>query len=267
MMWVEKIEVDRKNAERFYVHFVEEDGSKQVVSVDQDILIEYRIKKGMAVTAEQWAEMMKKDDEKQAYKLALRFLAYRMRSKREVADYLAKKDIDARTIERVIVKLQHERYIDDEQFAHAYVQTQMNTTMKGPYVICRELMDKGISDDVIAKAMERYTEDMQRDKAIKWIEKINKQSKKRSYQEQKIYIAQLLHMKGFSPHIVEVAKQHVTENDEAEWEALMYHGEKAHRRYAKYDCYTYEQKMKQALYRKGFSLSLIEKFLEKKKEG
>lgn len=265
-MWIEKIEVDRKNVERFYVHFVKEDGEKQIMSVDQDVLIEYRLKKGMTVTEEQWMEMMKKDDEKQAYKMALRFLAYRMRSKQEVVDYLKKRDIDVRTIEQVIAKLQNERYIDDEQFAHAYVQTQVNTTMKGPYVIYKELMDKGISEDVIAQAMERYTEDMQRHKAIKWVEKINKQSKKRSHQEQKAYIAQLLHMKGFPSHIVEMAKQHVTADDGTEWEALIYYGEKAHRRYEKYDRYTYEQKMKQALYRKGFSLSLIEQFLEKKKE-
>lgn len=87
-----------------------------------------------------------------------------------------------------------------------------------------------------------------------------------SHQEQKAYIAQLLHMKGFPSHIVEMAKQHVTADDGTEWEALIYYGEKAHRRYEKYDRYTYEQKMKQALYRKGFSLSLIEQFLEKKKE-
>lgn len=266
MMWIEKIEADRKNDERFYVHLVKEDGDKQIVSVDQDVWIEYRLKKGMVLTEEQWAEIIAKDDEKQAYKLALRFLAYRMRSKREVVDYLEKKGIGSQTIKRVMMKLQHERYVDDEQFAHAYVQTQINTTMKGPYVIYKELMDKGVSEETIAKAMERYTEDMQRHKAIQWVEKINKQSKKRSHQEQKAYISQLLHMKGFPSHIVEAAKRHVKANDEAEWEALMYHGEKAHRRYEKYDRYTYEQKMKQALYRKGFSLSSIEKFLEKKRE-
>ncbi|KIQ94442.1 Regulatory protein recX [Anoxybacillus thermarum] len=265
-MRIEKIEVDKKNAERFYVHLVKEDGEKQLVSVDQDVLIEYRLKKGMTVTEKQWMEMIKKDDETKAYKMALRFLAYRMRSKQEVTDYLEKKGVDRGTIERVIGKLQNERYIDDEQFAHAYVQTQVNTTMKGPYVIYKELIDKGICEDAIAKAMERYTEEMQQDKAMKWVEKVNKQSKKRSYQEQKAYIAQLLHMKGFPVHIVERIKQQITLNDEEQWEALVYHGEKSHRRYETYDRYTYEQKMKQALYRKGFPLSLIEKFLEKKKE-
>ncbi len=34
----------------------------------------------------------KKDDETQAYKMALRFLAYRMRSKQEVMDHLEKKE-------------------------------------------------------------------------------------------------------------------------------------------------------------------------------
>ncbi|MBW7650883.1 recombination regulator RecX [Anoxybacillus sp. ST4] len=265
-MWIEKIEVDRKNAERFYVHLVKESGDKQIVSVDQDVLIEYRMRKGMMLTAAQCEEMMKKDHEKQAYKLALRFLAYRMRSTKEVVDYLRNKGIGNEIMEQVIRKLQNERYIDDEQFAHAYVQTQMNTTMKGPYVIYRELIDKGIREDVILKALERYTEEIQLHKAMKWIAKIDKQSKRRSHQEQRAHVTQLLHTKGFPSHIVEAAKQHIVSNDEEEWEALVYHGEKSHRRYAKYDRYTYEQKMKQALYRKGFSLSLIEKFLEQKKE-
>ncbi len=86
-------------------------------------------------------------------------------------------------------KLQNERYIDDEQFAHAYVQTQVNTTMKGPYVIYKELIDKGICEDTIAKAMERYTEEMQQDKAMKWVEKVNKQSKNDHIKNKSVYSA------------------------------------------------------------------------------
>ncbi len=49
-------------------------------------------------------------------------------------------------------------------------------------------------------------------------------------------------MKGFPAHIIERVKQQITLNDEEQWEALVYHGEKAHRRYETYDRYTYEQK-------------------------
>ena len=47
-----------------------------------------------------------------------------------------------------------------------------------------------------------------------------------------------------------------------EMEAIRYQGEKAQRKYSGYTGYEYEQKMKQTLFRKGFSMDLIERFME-----
>ena len=55
------------------------------------------------------------------------------------------------------------------------------------------------------------------------------------------------------------------EEDE-EMEAIRYQGEKAHRKFSNYTGFEYEQKMKQTLFRKGFSMDLIEKFIEEIEE-
>jgi regulatory protein len=51
------------------------------------------------------------------------------------------------------------------------------------------------------------------------------------------------------------------EQDE-EMEAIRYQGEKTNRKYSNFTGFEYSQKMKQALFRKGFSMDLIEKYLE-----
>ena len=55
-------------------------------------------------------------------------------------------------------------------------------------------------------------------------------------------------------------KPQIDRSDE-ELDALRYQAEKLERKYASMTGYEYEQKMKSALYRKGFSLEQIEKYL------
>lgn len=50
-------------------------------------------------------------------------------------------------------------------------------------------------------------------------------------------------------------------------EAIRFQGEKIYRKYSHLSGFEYKQKMKQALYRKGFSMDLIEKFLAEKEES
>ena len=47
------------------------------------------------------------------YNIALRFLAYRPRSEKEVRDYLTRKKNESSIIERVIVKLREQKFVDD----------------------------------------------------------------------------------------------------------------------------------------------------------
>ena len=52
-------------------------------------------------------------------------------------------------------------------------------------------------------------------------------------------------------------------DDEEEWDSLCFHAEKVVRRYQAYEGYLFQQKVKQALFRKGFSMDLINRYLTK----
>ncbi|WP_044741779.1 recombination regulator RecX [Anoxybacillus sp. B7M1] len=268
MMLIIKIEVQQENRERLMIHALKENGERFSFSVDQNVLIEFRLKKGMEVDEFTFQEIVYADEVKKAYQIALHFLSYRMRSEQEVVNHLKKKGKTEAVIRDVLHELRKHQYVNDEEFAHAYVQTQIKTTLKGPAVIRRELEGLGIAEDLIEQALLLLTEDRQLEAAKKLYEKAMKQTKHRSAYEWKQYIEQLLQRKGFPRWMAQkIADEHAQAPDEAkEWEALEHHARKAHRRYQAYNGLIYDQKMKQALYRKGFSLEKINEMLNKLKE-
>lgn len=169
-------------------------------------------------------------------------------------------------IAEVLHKLRENKYVDDREFAFAYVRTQKQTSAKGPYVIRNELEKMGIAAKWIEQSLAIYSFTEQVETARSLYEKAKKQRAKQSLRQWKYQVAQLLYRKGFPQEVIDqVLSSEHDEKGEQEWEALQYQGRKAHRRYEKYESPLYEQKMKQALYRKGFPLEMIEQFLSQLK--
>ena len=54
----------------------------------------------------------------------------------------------------------------------------------------------------------------------------------------------------------------IEQDEDEEWTNVKAHGDKASRRFSKYSGYEFKQKVKSALYRKGFPMELIDRYLE-----
>ncbi|WP_420768433.1 recombination regulator RecX [Parageobacillus thermoglucosidasius] len=264
---ITNIAVQPNSHERFRVTVQRENGEIDVITVDQDVLLQFRLKKGMKIDEELLQEIVYADQVKKTYNQALHFLSHRMRSEHEVIHHLAKKGAPEDVIAKVLHKLRENKYVDDREFAFAYVRTQKQTTAKGPYVIRKELEKLGVAAEWIEQSIAMYSFDEQVKTARSLCEKARKQRAKQSLRQWKYQVEQLLYRKGFPQEVIDqVLLPERDAKEEQEWEALEYQGRKAHRRYEKYDGPVYEQKMKQALYRKGFPLEMIEQFLNKLKE-
>ncbi len=193
-----------------------------------------------------------------------------MRTEKEIRDHLKEGDLEDAIIQEVILKLKDIKYINDLEFAHAFVGTQMNTSDKGPGWIRGELIKKGVSETYIEEALTPFTVEKQVEKAAKLAEKLLKKYKKDSFIIAKQKIEQNLVRKGYSGSVMKIVWETVeTDRDKDEqWEAVYHQGLKAHKRLSsKFEGYEYNQKMKQTLYRKGFSLENIERLLEELREN
>lgn len=261
---ITKISVQKNNKERFNIFLDKGKGGEYAFSVDEDVLIKYRLTKGMRLDDLLLTEINFYDEIRKAYNTAVQFLAKRKRTEAEVRKYLQEKEAVESVIREVILKLYEYKFLDDEDYALSYVRTQMNTADKGPDVIKRELQQRGVDEPLIDKAMSEYPFERQFEIALQLCEKCAGKNQRDSKRVLKQKMEQLLLRKGFPYDMIAsvIAELDLDKDDpEEEMTALRFQGEKAHRKYAKLEPYQYRQKMKEALYRKGFSLELIEEYL------
>ncbi|MGV2940123.1 recombination regulator RecX [Mesobacillus sp. LC4] len=263
---ITKISVQKHNKDRYSIFTDSGRGEEYAFSVDEDVLIKYNLKKGMELDDFAVTEMLFQDDIRKAYNTAINYLSHRMRSESEVREHLKKKEISDSVIKEAIHKLYELKFLNDEEFAKAFVQTKLNTTDKGADVIKLELKEKGIAPDLITKAIEEVSFDEQLEKAIKLSEKYALKNKKDSSRILKQKIEQMLKRKGYSFPIIRAAldETEVEKEADAEMDALRVQGEKLHNKYSKLPEREYRQKLKMALYRKGFPMDLIDVFIMEK---
>lgn len=267
MPLISKIEQQKKNKNRFNIYITEEgQPERYAFSVDDDLLVRMRLSKGMEVDELSIMEIQYRDHIQKAFQSAVNYLSYRIRSEHEVISYLSEKEWEQAVIDEVMHKLREYRYVDDEEYAKAFVRTQMNVSKKGPDVIRTELLNKGISEKDQQTALSQYRNDLQRENAEEWASKTLKKSKG-SMKEAKQKTIQFLVRKGFSMSLAKLVTGELAVDDKnAEWESLVKTATKFHRKYAQLDDYSYSQKMKTALFRKGFDMDLISRFVDLGKE-
>jgi regulatory protein len=263
---ITKIQVQKRNKSRFNLFLSRGKGEEYALSVDEDLLIKHGLKKGLELDEETLIQLIDEDEKKKAYFLAVNYLSYRMRSVKEISVYLQKKDKDPRHIEEVIKELIEKQLLNDLDFAQAFIRSKLLTLTKGPLKLKQELYEKGVDGSIIDQALNQYSRENQIETIVKWLEKQKKPHLKFSNRALKDKLSNQLLSKGFSHDVILEALTEVdlsNENDE-EWEAICFQGEKGERKYkGKYSEWEFKQRMKQYLYRKGFAIDLIEKYIDR----
>src|SRR3989344_3929675 len=121
------------------------------------------------------------------FNLSLRFISYRPRSKKEVFNYLKEKSkkaphLDEKVIAKIMQRLVDLKFIDDLEFAKFWIRSRK----KGFKILKFELIQKGISKEIIEKAVSEFDLKAKEDDLIeKLIEKKKKSLSK--YPKQKAY--------------------------------------------------------------------------------
>lgn len=256
----------QKRAKNRYNIFLDDE---YAFSVDQETFIKENLKKGKQLSEEDIARIQATENFQQAYLLAINYLSYRMRSVKEMQQYLQKKEIAPETIEMIIERLVKEKNLDNQAFAHSFVKDRVLLTSKGPTVIKQELYEKGIASSIIDQALAEFSTEAQYDKVYKFVEREVKKRTKHPHKKRMEQIRLTLMRRGFTNDIisavVDEVEVDVDKNDERE--KVMKEGEKIYRRYArKHEGYELRERCKAALYQKGFPMDLIMEFIENKKE-
>lgn len=247
---------------RLYV--LELDNSKKLY-ITEDTIVRFFLTKGKTVNQEELEEIKAFAQFSYGRNLALYHLSFKSRTVKEIRGYLKKFEIEDGVSQKIISDLIQTKWLDDVAYARTYIQQQLLSGNKGPYVLKQKLQLKGIANSIIQEvlAQEDFAE-----LCLQIAEKIKKNYQKKLplvALQQKIY--QQLLAKGFSntDSTTALNQLHFSNDDEHEEQLLQRELEKQKRKYSrKYQDYELKHRIKQALYRKGYSLNQIEKALKDK---
>lgn len=114
------------------------------------------------------------------YETALKYLRIRLRSIKEMKDYLLKKENDSIVVDQVCFLLEKNKYLDDNIFAKAYIKDKLHFTTMGDYKIRKELERFGIDSIIIEENMSNIDNKLLEEKMKKIIDKDIKINKKYS---------------------------------------------------------------------------------------
>ncbi len=73
-------------------------------------------------------------------------------TKAQIREKLVKKEVEAEVLERVMLRLEDLHFVDDEQFAEAYVRGRQK--QKGRIALRRDLYQKGVAEEIVDKTLE-----------------------------------------------------------------------------------------------------------------
>ena len=129
---------------------------------------------------------------------SIKYINVRLRSIKEINDYLLKKEDDTDLIDEIISRLMKMGYLDDRRFTEAYIKDKLNFTSWGDYKIINELNKLGISSLYIEDNTDLLNDDVLNERMRKIIDKDIRTNKKYSGLKLKNKIYNHLLTSGYS---------------------------------------------------------------------
>jgi regulatory protein len=164
---ITRIEKQSARSKRYQI---EVDG-EPFCSVHEDVLVRFRLHKGMEMDRHQLEEILAAEEYNKVRMAALRFLSYKPRTACELRQQLERKDFSAKMICQVIAEMEKSGYLDDRQFARQWVNERMHGKGYGSRRLKQELMRKGIDLSLIDEALTEVDQDKERQLAMQVAER------------------------------------------------------------------------------------------------
>lgn len=143
------------------------------------------------------------------YNACIKYITVRIRSTKEIIDYLKRKNVEKEDIEKIIEKLTKNNFLNDDYFCECFIKDKLRFTTMGEYRILTELKKQDIDPQIIEKHSHLMNKDIMQEKIKKIIEKQIHANHKLDNQKlrNKIY-NHLLGLGYQSQNIVEILNQY-----------------------------------------------------------
>jgi len=148
---ITSIEFQAKRKDRFSVFM---DG-EFAFGLHQNVLIKCGIAKGDELTQAQIDSIINLEENHAAKEKAMRLLAVRARSKKELRDRLKQTRFSSDTIDQILIELERIGLLNDAEFAKMFARSKMITKPMGKFLLVQEMKQKGLSEQNINEALDQ----------------------------------------------------------------------------------------------------------------
>lgn len=230
------------------------------LTIYEDVILKYNLLYKKEVDSDLLLQINEDNYKASIYDTALKYINIRMRSIKEMYEYLLKKGYDTDNINDTIEKLLSQNLLNDTSFCKSYINDKINLTNSGLDKIKNELLKLGIEEDIIDESFNNIDKSILNDKLKKIIDKELKINSKLPVIKLKNKIINRCINLGYTyESINEILNNiNITTNSNIKKDYDVYY-----KKYkSKYEGYKLETFIKSKLYQKGYSSEEINKICE-----
>ena len=225
--------------------------SKDVITTYDEVILKNNLLFNKEIDNELYSKIINENNYYELLNSCIKRISKRLRSEKEIKNYLEQKTNDIHLIEYIINELKQNNYINDILFTKAYLSDKLTLTNSGINKIKSELYNLGIEEEIINDVVENNNIKNDYKKLENMIKKKIKLNNKYSnnYLKQKI-LNDMINLGYDREEIINIIDQNIKDDKdiyEKEYKKLY---EKLKKKYQGKEL---EYQINQRLYRKGFT--------------
>ena len=195
------------------------------------------------------------------YDKTLKYISKKMRSQKQIKEYLNKTDLTDDEIERIIFRLKEKGFIDDIKYCRAFINDKVYLSKSGINKIRVELLDQDIPIEIIEKELNNVDDEFINERLEKLIlNKIKNNHKYSNYYLKQKLLNEFINMGYSKDKIINIIDKNLLDEDniiKKEFEKIYF---KLSKKYSGKDL---EVNVKKNMLSKGFEIDKINDLLEK----
>ncbi len=115
----------------------------------EDIILKYNLISNKNIDDKMYDNIINDNNEYLIYDIAVKYIDIRLRSEKEIFEYLKRKNININLIEKIIKKLRENKLINDISYIKSYIYDKININKLGPNRIKKDLINLGFNKEDI----------------------------------------------------------------------------------------------------------------------
>ena len=195
-MKIEKYEKIGQSKYRLYL------SNGEVIDTYDEIILKHELLLKKELDSYLYQKIITESKIQESYNATIKYITTRIRSTKEIIDYLKRKNIEDEDIEYIIEKLTKEKFLNDNIFCECFIKDKLKFTTMGEHKIIYELKKHNISPQIIEQNKYLFTEEILIEKIDKIINKQIKSNHKLDNKKLRNKLYNHLLNSGYSSNLI-----------------------------------------------------------------